>query len=303
MSLINEALKKAQGDRPSVNPNMPPPPDPGIPPQQPQPSPNRRRYLWGFVLSILVVGLLTTTLSTFLIYQILGEEENKGDKSDQSRLETVSDNVGELVEVVKTATSEEPAAEPVAEAAVQPEPVAPVEPAAVEPAPAQPEVAQTQVPVEPANATPSPTPVPEAVAQPQQQQPAAQPAVAETAPTPVSQPAPQPVVAQPESQPAQQPVANPIATPAEPAVVPVAVAAAPPPVENPAIWGRLENIEIRGIMSGGTKVMIFDADKNRTKTFRPGDLFDGSMSLKVATISPSAIIFEDNGGFRYTKSF
>ncbi len=281
MSLINEALKKAQTDRPSVNPNLPPPVDNGVPPQQPPPSSNRRRYLWGFILSILIVGLFTTTLSTFLIYQILGEEEQKAKKTDQSRLETVSDNVGELVNVVQTATSEKtPPTPAAAEPVVQPEPVpvAEVAPPKIPPPQPQPEVVQAIAPpvaVEvPVNPTPQPAAVPESAPEPQQQPTEIEPMVEE-----------------------------PVAAATQPAAIPQQVPVTSGPVENPATWGRLQNIEIRGIMSGGTKVMIFDADNNKTKTYRPGDLFDGTLSLKVATISSSAIIFEDHGGFRYTKSF
>jgi hypothetical protein len=299
MSLINEALKKAQTDRPSVNPNVPPPPtNPGVPPQQPQPSPNRRRYLWGFILSILIVGLFTTTLSTFLIYQILGEEEKKADKSGQSRLETVSENVGELAEVVETATSTEDSLAPSPETAVSPVPVTSEQATATEQVVSKPEVAKA-APTQVAAQTPLPPPqqvkAPEPVSQAQPQpQPAAVEQVASQAPASTPQA---------QAQPAAQQVTAAVALAAEPVAAPQVVAAPPAPVENPAIWGRLQNIEIRGIMSGGTKVMIFDADNNKTKTYRPGDLFDGTLSLKVAEISPAAIIFEDHGGFRYTKSF
>jgi hypothetical protein len=77
----------------------------------------------------------------------------------------------------------------------------------------------------------------------------------------------------------------------------------PPTPPNPAVWARLQELEIRGIMSGGNKVLIFDLSTGKTKSYQPGDILDGSLALKIASIDPSAILFEDYAGSIHTKSF
>jgi len=263
MSLINEALKKAQTERPTTAPVQPETGAPGLPNQNQRP-PKKRRYLWGFLLSVIVVALFTTTISTFLIFQILGEEENKEKTNAERRLEVTEQNVAELVTVVETATPDnslqmplpDEVATPVAQTPpatareLQPEPTIDV----IAPATSEPPVATTP----PVNLVQDST----------------------TAAT---------AKAQQDSKPVQSTVQT------------------PPPVDpakpNPAIWARLETLEVRGIMSGGTKVLIFDTSAGKTKTFRPGDMVDGTLGLKIASITSSAIIFEDYGGFKYNKSF
>jgi hypothetical protein len=74
VSLINEALKKAQREQASRN--SPQLPDPA----QPQPvtkPPRRYRYLRGFVLSLLLIGTLTTLFTTYFLRQLLPEEEEE----------------------------------------------------------------------------------------------------------------------------------------------------------------------------------------------------------------------------------
>ena len=102
----------------------------------------------------------------------------------------------------------------------------------------------------------------------------------------------------------QAPVAT-VTEPPAPPVKPEPVVEAPvqstPP--NPAVRSRLQELEIRGIMSGGTRVLIFDTTNSRSKAYRPGEIVEGPLALKISAISQNIIEFEDYAGSKYTKSF
>ena len=107
------------------------------------------------------------------------------------------------------------------------------------------------------------------------------------------------VTSQPQEPPAEVAAPTPAAAPAKE----VATPAAPPAKPNPAVWARLQELEIRGIMSGGEKVLIFDTSTGKTKSYKPGDILDGSLALSISSIETDAILFEDYGGIIHTKSF
>ena len=66
---------------------------------------------------------------------------------------------------------------------------------------------------------------------------------------------------------------------------------------------RLMDIEIRGIMSGGARVLIHDAATGRTRAYQPGETLEGAVPLVFESISTNSIQFRDNAGFLHTKSF
>lgn len=238
MSLINEALKKAQSERPSSIQNHPVMQGGGHSHPQQKP-PRKRRFLFGFIMAVLIVGLFSTGVSTYLVYQILGT-----DKSEEA--------------------GNAQAARPVEVAATQADPATATTPPPAETVKVQEPVVGKEV-TEVVKAAPT-TPVEAPVAQ---------------------QPVPQEIVAPP-------PV---VEVPApEPAVVQAAGT-------DPSTWNRIDEFEIRGIMSRGEKVLIFDARNQRSKTYRPGDLIDGALSLRVASITTSVITFENNDGAQFRKSF
>jgi hypothetical protein len=212
MSLINEALKKAQGDRPAHPQQDNPKPGTGLPMEAhytPKTKGHRRNFLWGFFVSVLVVGTLTTLLTAYFVRQILGPE-------------------GETPAKASVATAQSP---------VSPEAPAPAEASA---------------------------PAPEKTVKPD------------------PQPAP---VADVKEEPA------PITPPQ------------PPMPPNPAVIARLLELEIRGIMSKGTRVLIFDQATGRTKAYRVGESLEGAMGLVVENISNSSIKFKDYAGQIHSKSF
>lgn len=89
----------------------------------------------------------------------------------------------------------------------------------------------------------------------------------------------------------------------EPEPVKVAEPARPATPPDPAVIARLMELEIRGIMSGGTRVLIYDQSSGRNKTYRAGDSLEGPMGLVVENISNSSIKFKDYAGQLHTKSF
>jgi cytoskeletal protein RodZ len=222
MSLINEALKKAQPERPSDKPT-PPPMDPSAGVQQP---PKRKKnYLWGFLLAVLIVGLFSAAVSTFLVYQVLGDSDGKDAASSSTQEEASSTDSDQMWVKMAEATTSGSLAEQVQTAPEEPQPVS-----------------NETVMNESASAETFP----------------------ETSEAALSK---------------------------------------PPTPPNPAVWARLQELEIRGIMSGGNKVLIFDLSTGKTKSYQPGDILDGSLALKIASIDPSAILFEDYAGSIHTKSF
>lgn len=261
MSLINEALKKVQNQQGGTGPTTPPgPPDMPHAPNSRQPEKGKHRsFIWGFVVAVLVVGLVTTLLTTFFVWQILGTEE------------PVQPSEPVLVE----------------EAAAESEAAPPIGAADEEPLPSPSKTAETSAPEQAsiAEIAPAPelTPVPVAEAD--------APAALETAPEPT-------------------PVA-PVETAAEVATVqeetpsPTSVSGQPdsPKPPDPAVMTRLQQVQIRGIMSGGIKVLIHDAFTGQTRAYRAGEALEGTMGLVVVEITPNTIQFKDYAGSIHTKSF
>ncbi|MEX0325454.1 MAG: hypothetical protein AB3N33_05135 [Puniceicoccaceae bacterium] len=226
MSLINEALKKAQPERSGTPPPLPPKhlEAPNVP--SPQPPRRKRSYLWGFLMAVVIVALFSALVTTFLVYQILGDEDGETAQATPAEVESTEASPAQVWEKLP----EEAATTVASEEAAGPEQVA----LAADPLPE--DAVEDDIP-------------------------------------------PGPVAAVEET---------PVAPPAKP---------------NPAVWARLQELEIRGIMSGGEKVLIFDTSTGKTKSYKPGDVLDGSLALSISSIEIDAILFEDYGGIIHTKSF
>lgn len=222
MSLINEALKKVQNQ----NPGQGTPPTTTLPPLPPPTPPAARKphrsFLWGFLAAVLVVGLFTSMLASFFVWQILGPDKPPASTETLPPLPRSADSL--------------------------------------EPPPMVPEAAE---------------PVPEA--------PQPEPIASEESPSP------------PPSADLPPPVAAP-----EPAPAPAREPDLPP---DPQVVARLMELEIRGIMSGGIKVLIHDRANDRTRAYRVGETIEGAMGLSIAGIAPDTIQFRDYAGAIHTKSF
>lgn len=171
---------------------------------------------------------------------------------------------------VTVAASVQPSAPPVA-AAPTPEPRAPVTaPPAAEPAAPQLHINLPGT----APATPAPAPVPAAPAQP--------------APAPVAAP----VAAAPTAgAPAPFQVTLKLDDPQERRNDPTAS------VEDPRVLAFLDNARISGIRIAADDAKLL----MNSKVYRMGDTVDRELGLKVTSIRPAELIFEDKRGIQYRK--
>lgn len=86
-----------------------------------------------------------------------------------------------------------------------------------------------------------------------------------------------------------------------------------PPPEKPApdnspkpdkeIQEYLTALEIRGIMSGGQKILLYDPETGKSSTYDSGSTISRTPEIKIRRISGTAIYFVDNAGFTYIKRF
>lgn len=263
MSLINEALKKVQNQQGGTGPTTPP--GPPVTPHAPQHTPpdkgKHRSFVWGFVVAVLIIGLVTSLLATFFVWQILGTDEPVQATEPA---------------IVEQAPVKEPVPDPATPTVSEPDATAAVTPEAAPLIPEPDQVVATAIP---------------------QEQPGP---VAQAAPPTTNLP-------EPTSTPSAQAVETQTSTPAE-NQVPVAVSppepqpSAPRP-PDPAVVTRLQQVQIRGIMSGGIKVLIQDEFTGRTRAYRVGESLEGTMGLVVVGITPNTIQFRDYAGSIHTKSF
>lgn len=75
------------------------------------------------------------------------------------------------------------------------------------------------------------------------------------------------------------------------------------PAPDPAMAAIVERIQVRGIFSNRSKVLIFDPQTRKSIACAPGDPVDSTTRLKVYAISDDSIQLIDHGGFIYTKFF
>ncbi|MDP0500685.1 MAG: hypothetical protein Q7P63_11360 [Verrucomicrobiota bacterium JB022] len=239
MSLINEALKKAQADQARQNTG------PGG--QGPQQTagmlvPNRSGG-GGIVIGIVVGALVAALVTGGILWLVLRQP-----------------------------------AKPAPEVAQTPPPVA--APATVQTPAREPAVAVT---------TPPPAPVAEA-------EPA--PLLEPIRYTPLSAQQPEP----PTHEPAPQAIAP---APAQPVAV-QPPAAAPEPTRTtqlPEVAAYIANIEVRGVMSGGSKILLFDPAAERSRAFAVGDVVSLNPQITIAEIAANQVKFHDHGGVTYTKRY
>ncbi|RXK55827.1 hypothetical protein ESB00_08055 [Oleiharenicola lentus] len=264
MSLINEALKKAQKQRTGETPSLSAMPTLGG--ERPDKIAHRSKSsgVGEFLLPMLglgFVGLAVLGVGGFFLYRSLSRESAPAAQT--------------------TAVSPPVATPPPAPAPTAPQPtpqpaLPPREPVVVATAP-QPASATSSVSsfTVPNVATPAPT-------QPEPAQP--------VTPT-VTLPAPAPVVAAitPPSAPAPQPVQSQSTTPA-----------APPKFEPRAI-NHIEALRVTGIRVSSdprdSKVLMND------RVYRLGSLIDAEMGIRLVGITAASLTFEDDRGARYTRLF
>lgn len=253
----------------------------GMPP--PQGPPRKKRYLFSFIIVVLLVGLVSAMVSTYLVFQLLGDRDGAQAAREPVQATEPGLKTGETLPAAATdprpdtesATAEsgtstmDQTVDAAAQVTIEPDQVDATSPAEA--------VAGGQAAIAEELAIEVPDAIyEEQPADPETQLDAVPVAPAETGTTVV--------VDTPPSQPAPSPSYASYAT-------------------NPEIWRRLDEFEIRGIMSRGAKVLIFDSRTQKARTYTPGDLIDGALSLRVAKILSGEIQFTDNEGSIFTKAF
>lgn len=86
------------------------------------------------------------------------------------------------------------------------------------------------------------------------------------------------------------------ATPEIPRESPPSTQAAP---ADARVYTFIDNLQIMGVRASGadSKVLMND------KVYRLGDNVDRALSLRLVSVSPNSLVFEDANGVQYTKTF
>lgn len=275
MSLINEALKKAQKQRTGESPSLSAMPTIGG--ERPDQIARRGKSsgLGELLLPLGLGGVAVALLVVGAVYFFTRKSETPAPAASAP--------------VVASTPAAAPAAQPV-------QPSAPV-----------------QVALQPAVTQPVATPPPIVVAAPTPPAPAPQtvstftvPNVAASAPA-TSSPEPVRHTASVVTTPAPAAPAPVVALTLPPAPAPQpAQPLAPTPVAAPKFEPRainyIEGLRVTGIRVSGTdpkdsKVLMND------RVYRLGSLVDAEMALRLVGITPTALTFEDDRGARYTRLF
>lgn len=259
MSLINEALKKAQAQRQSATP-PPGAPPPGEGPRLRPPGSSGGPTFW--LVSLLIGGIVVIFVigAGLIVWGLRGTEvppPSPPPVAAQAGVVTPDsvdrvDETGSEIPPESTAADPEPANPPAREGAAAPEPEA-----------------EPNAPVTGENEG---NPAPEAPAGEKEQ-------------------------ATPESAThAASPEPN-----AEPADVPVAPTPQIDP--DPNVQTYLALLEVRGVMSGGQKALIYNRSTERSRAYTAGATINNELQIRIQDITESSISFVDHDGYVYTKSF
>jgi hypothetical protein len=220
MSLINEALKKAQQSAPSPQHPVMASPSPAQVEPAPAASPPRKSFIWGFIAALLLVGIVTTLMTAFIVSQFLGDSDKESSvKSEDSNPTTLA------------AEGLAPGSQPLVE---------------------QPLIGNSRTDMDEAGNAGTAS--------------ATAPVLAKT------------VQSEPEEVPTE-----------------------PQPMQE--VYSRLNEFQIRGVMSGGTKVLIYDRGSETTRAYVPQDTLPGPYPVTLIRINSNSITFADHAGAQYTKSF
>jgi cytoskeletal protein RodZ len=328
MSLINEALKKAQKQREAEaaaksgkvpvpgtgGPTVPPPPPPSAPPSAaPEPEPDRespsaaytgpasptraasRKSKMPFAAIVVLVVLLGGGVGWWAV----GPDDPAMESGETHRVSQADPIENEVLENQRAAAT--PPSDPAPE------------PAATTPAEAPSPIVQFVLPDEsPApsmsatNAqTPAPAPaVASTPAEEVRREPAPEPRdVPAQRPAPITPTAPSPAPAVGEAAPAMTSNVAPAVARVE--ILPEAepVSTSPPALDSaapdPAVLAYLESARITGVRASPTdpKVLM------NNRVFRLNEMVDGALQLRVTDIDARQLEFTDARGFVYTKSF
>lgn len=285
MSLINDALKKAQRDRSGTHPSAPPPPadtPPSAPPPPAATAPAASSSSSGFKGWPIVAAIAVIVLGV-LGWRLLAPSSEKP--------ETVASADTPAVTAPAPAASQ-PEAQPTATAPTE-EKTESVAPAVATP--------ENQKPVEVAKDTPPPA-APVTPPQPKVEEPPAvdvkiEPAKTEQPPPMVAVNIPAATTPAPAS--TQELPATMITIPEGPAAPSTAAPLVSVRQQDPRILAYLDALVVNGIRPSpdDPKVLM------NNRVFRVRDVVDRELNLKLTAIAPAKLTFEDERGMLYVKNF
>lgn len=65
----------------------------------------------------------------------------------------------------------------------------------------------------------------------------------------------------------------------------------------------LQGIEVRGVLSGASRVLLYDQTTRRSSAYRVGALVVPDFGVRIREITPATITFVDENGVSYVKHF
>lgn len=284
MSLINEALKKAQAQRQGGSPATPPPSTGDAPPPPASVSPTSRDSsgpnLWMILGILAVIAVIFAGAAGLVVWGLMS----------QKNAEPVAQTATPAAETPAPASNPQPGppsdnaeAETTKPIEFKVEPLSGDDIKALEAVKEEP---KEPVETEPVAAPAAPEPL---SAKPAPEKPAKVAASPKAAPTPAKEPPPT-VARKAEIPPVE----------GQPAEKPEAPAATGP---DPAVEAFLAQLEVRGVMSGGKKVLIFNQSTARSSAYQAGATVNNELQIKIVNITEQSISFVDHVGFVYTKRF
>lgn len=94
---------------------------------------------------------------------------------------------------------------------------------------------------------------------------------------------------------------EPLPEPEPPAAPPVA--SEPGPGPDTVLEDHVKGLRVRGLLSDGQRILLYDPAADRTAALEPGDRLPGEPKLRLEKIGQSELHFIDPHGNRYTQFF
>lgn len=276
MSLINDALKKAERERGQRQDSsmFELPAATATPPRRSR----GRRYLRGFIISLLVVGTVTTLTTSYLVNQLL---EPSGAKSGFSGPPLPSEpSAGEAQSAANAGPVETPSGKNAQDVASSPMETISRAKAVIDEAQSVVQEASKSVPESRAQTNQIPTAPP---------------------PGPAAS-------ASGGDLPASEAAAVGTVTAGVAPSAPKTADSSPPEPVDPATATRafsesLSGLEVRGLMQASGRVLIFDAATGKTRTYSVGDSLEGRPDCRILAIEGASVRMGGPQSVQHTLHF
>lgn len=290
MSLINEALKKAQAQRQSADgfsPSPPPPPPPGSSPPVVAGSAANQPGTGKLLLVLLILALLFVGGVGLLVWGLMRGQDKSANETAVAPPPSASSAPASLP--TDRAQATESAAKPLPPIEFKMEEEAGVSEDSVS------EMEKSEA-GSGRNGSPQPS-AGTAEIRGQSSGNSEEAKIPAETPPPESPPTPPTPSSSPPPSSENTLSAQPVPPPSGPRQTPPGV------IADPAVEEFIAALEVRGVMSGGKKALIFDPVTQQSRAYSVGSTISNELQVKVEDISESSIAFIDNAGYIYTKPF